>query len=250
MLVLLVENDASAAALLIERLQEDGHEVQTADDLLTATPLITQATFDAALLATDGPSKPLSLFSYALRKQSEFCRLLLLSNLDPAPPRSAFEGVDPDAVLSRPYRYADLLAHLQEEGAPGSSPIAPGRGRGGRIDPAHLTTLSGHLTVNADDHHARLLLAFCLLQNGDYRGSLDHLEVALRDHYESALAHFYAGTCWFQLAEYQEAGDSWTRAATLAAEGPLHDGAQEALAHLESLYVPSKVGDSLVSGVD
>ena len=111
--ILVVEDDAEMAELLVRGLREELYEVEHAKDGGTALRLSAANEFDLVLLDVMLPGQDGFEVARQLRSQGEQVPLLMLTARDALP--DVVEGLDAgaDDYMTKPFSFAELLARIR-----------------------------------------------------------------------------------------------------------------------------------------
>ena len=113
MRVLIVEDDAKAAAYLANALSESGHICELADDGETGLELARATAFDVLIVDRMLPRLDgLSLVD-TLRREGNRTPVLILSALGAVDDRVAGLRAGGDDYLTKPYAFSELLARVE-----------------------------------------------------------------------------------------------------------------------------------------
>ncbi|MDB5379376.1 MAG: DNA-binding response regulator, partial [Rubritepida sp.] len=113
MRLLIIEDDAPAAAYLLRGLTESGHVVDGASDGETGLALAQEGIYDALVVDRKLPEMDGLTLVRRLRATDPVTPVLMLSAIASAPDRIAGLAAGCDDYLAKPYAFTEVLARLE-----------------------------------------------------------------------------------------------------------------------------------------
>jgi two-component system OmpR family response regulator len=111
--LLIIEDDARAAAYLQRGLTESGHVVDSAADGETGLVLAQEGIYDALVVDRKLPAMDGLALVRRLREADQLTPVLMLSAIASAPDRVAGLAAGCDDYLAKPYAFTEVLARLE-----------------------------------------------------------------------------------------------------------------------------------------
>ncbi len=157
MKILVVEDDAEAAAYLCKGLRESGHSVDHAADGERGLEMAISVPYDVLIVDRMLPRRDgLSLIS-AVRSEGKDCPILVLSAMGQVDDRVIGLRAGGDDYLAKPYAFSELLARVE----------ALGRRR--NSSPAQTTYRVGDLEMDRLSHRVTRAMSDIDLQPREFR---------------------------------------------------------------------------------
>jgi DNA-binding response OmpR family regulator len=134
MRILLVEDERSAARLIVKGLREHGHAVDVVGDGASAIQQTSTATYDIVVLDILLPVKDGLEVCRELRSKGDAVPVLMLTARDAVDDRIAGLDAGADDYLTKPFHFGELLARVRALTRRRALPLLPERVRCGRLD--------------------------------------------------------------------------------------------------------------------
>jgi two-component system, OmpR family, copper resistance phosphate regulon response regulator CusR len=134
MRILLVEDERSAARMIVKGLREHGHAVDLVGDGASAIQRASAATYDIVVLDILLPVKDGLGVCHELRRKGDTVPVLMLTARDAVDDRIAGLDAGADDYLTKPFHFGELLARVRALTRRRTLPLLPESVTCGRLD--------------------------------------------------------------------------------------------------------------------
>jgi two-component system copper resistance phosphate regulon response regulator CusR len=146
MRILLVEDERSAARMIVKGLREHGHAVDVVGDGASALQQTSDVTYDIVVLDVLLPAKDGLEVCRELRSNGNAVPVLMLTARDAVDDRVAGLDAGADDYLTKPFHFGELLARIRALTRRQALPLLPDRVTCGRL---HLNTRTREARIDS-----------------------------------------------------------------------------------------------------